>query len=225
MVERLAATFAASTKTRRFPAACWPMNSSSVFGRNAASRSSGRRSERGEAGDVGHFAAFLSAERTSWSSVASGPSSASALPTAAEASAGRKPRLSSRDRVLGMAAGGDRRGGGGAERDAAGLVLEFVDDALRELRADALGAADHPAVAAGGNCATRRRRRRRQDGEGDAGADPATPISSRNQSRSSAVEKPTRRIASWLTSISVCSTTSSPIAPSWDRVRVEAETR
>ena len=32
---------------------------------------------------------------------------------------------------------------------------------------------------------------------------PCTPISSRNQSRSAAVEKPTRRIASWLTSISV----------------------
>src|SRR5687767_1264994 len=45
----------------------------------------------------------------------------------------------SRDSVLGVAAGGNRRAAGrGAEGDAAGLVLELVDDALGEFRADAL---------------------------------------------------------------------------------------
>ena len=43
---------------------------------------------------------------------------------------------------------------------------------------------------------------------------PWTEVSSRNQSRSAAVAKPTSRIESSATSISVWSTTSSPIAPS-----------
>ena len=51
---------------------------------------------------------------------------------------------------------------------------------------------------------------------------PWTEVSSRNQSRSAAVAKPTRRIESSATSISVWSTTSSPIAPSADSVRLEA---
>ena len=48
---------------------------------------------------------------------------------------------------------------------------------------------------------------------------PWTEVSRRNQSRSAAVAKPTSRIESSATSISVWSTTSSPIAPSAESVR------
>src|SRR5688500_19202651 len=48
---------------------------------------------RCESVGVGHRAAFLSAARTRVSRLGAAPSSASALPTADEASAGRKPRF------------------------------------------------------------------------------------------------------------------------------------
>ena len=51
---------------------------------------------------------------------------------------------------------------------------------------------------------------------------PWTEVSRRNQSRSAAVEKPTSRIESSATSISVWSTISSPIAPRADKVRLDA---
>jgi hypothetical protein len=54
---------------------------------------------------------------------------------------------------------------------------------------------------------------------------PCTEVSKRNQSRSSAEAKPIRRMSSWLTWVTVCSTTSPPSAPRLERVRVEAKTR
>src|SRR3954470_691586 len=74
------------------------------------------------------------------------------------------------ERVLGVAAGGDGRAAG-AERDASGLVLQFVDDALGELGADALGSGDHLIVAAGCCAVDFIDRERRKDGERDPRAD------------------------------------------------------
>ena len=174
----------------------------------------------------GHRAAFLSAVRTSRSSVGSGPTSASALATAAAASVGRKPRLASAERASWAWLPAGMAGAAGAERDAAGLVLELVDDALGELGADALGAARssrcrrwprrggprRPTAPRG----CRARRGRRRPGPRSAGGTSRARRRWRSRpggSKSSA------------TSISVWSTTSSPIAPSAESVREEAETR
>ena len=115
----------------------------------------------------------MSAVRTSASSVASGPE--------------LRFRLADRGRGFGRAEaeveqGGDGVRGGaarrrarsaaaGAEGDAAGLVLQLVDDALGELGADALGAGDHRLVAARDGAVELVAGQRGEDGERDPGAD------------------------------------------------------
>ena len=158
-----------------------------------AARRSSRRCYRA------HFAALRSASRTSASSVAPSPSSSSAAATAAlAASAGRKPRLSSaRDRVgAGADRRGDRRRAGGrarCRRPCPSVRGRCVRRAWGRRRWRA-----RPSP-----CPARRSARARSAGSSadriasaTRAPTPCTPVSSRNQSRSAARAKPTRRMKS-----------------------------
>ena len=126
---------------------------------------------RGDAVRVAHFAAFLSAVRTSRSKPRFRTDLRFGLCHCGRSVGRAEAEIDERgNRVLALAALRHRRTAC-AERDAAGLVLQLVGDALGQLGADALRPGDHRMVAARHRAVDLVDGQGGEDGEGDAGAD------------------------------------------------------